>query len=67
MKELLIRGMLLSVLIILACTRIYAAGEKAIGLKIGENIPDFKASDQSGKTRTFKDLSGPYITYISYV
>ncbi len=51
--------MLLSVLIILACARICAAGEKEIGLKVGENIPDFKLSDQSGKARTFNDLCGP--------
>ncbi len=34
-------------------------GGPEIGLKKGDRIPNFKAADQSGKTRTFNDLCGP--------
>ncbi len=50
--------MLLSILVILACARICTAGEKEIGLKVGENIPEFRLSDQSGKNLSFNDLCG---------
>ncbi|MFC1607583.1 hypothetical protein ACFL47_06385 [Candidatus Latescibacterota bacterium] len=59
MKQHAIRGIFLSVLIILACAQICVADKKEVGLKVGENIPGFKLPDQSGKIRTFDDLCGP--------
>ncbi len=67
MKKITTRGKLLSVLAILACVQVCAAGEneggikirgKEIGLKVGDRIPDFEAADQTGKTRKFKNLCG---------
>ena len=51
--------MVLCGLAILVCTWLCAADEKEIGLRVGDNIPDFRASDQSDKTRAFKNLCGP--------
>jgi len=58
MRRLSVRGILLCVWAILACSPLFAADKKNIALKVGENIPDISASDQSGRTRTFRDLCG---------
>ena len=50
---------LLCVWAILACYQLFAADEQKMGLKVGAKITDISAPDQSGKTRTFKNLSGP--------
>ena len=35
------------------------AAETERGPKVGETVPQFKALDETGKTRTLADLSGP--------
>ncbi|MFC1573978.1 hypothetical protein ACFL30_02225 [Candidatus Latescibacterota bacterium] len=60
MKHHTFRVTFLTALILLAGAQLSAAqaGDKEIGLKVGETIPSFELPDQSDSTRTFKDLHG---------
>ena len=40
------------------CAAVLAADSER-GPKAGESIPEFSARDETGRTRTFADLSGP--------
>ncbi|MEM7350535.1 MAG: hypothetical protein AAF657_06995 [Acidobacteriota bacterium] len=50
------KGVLLSLLLVPLATSVSAL---KTGPEVGTKIPDFTVQDQTGKARTFADLTGP--------